>query len=840
MEIKIRAADNKFFSNYWKSNLFIGSFNQRNFVDQYKSLMLVTFFCLLCTAGFSQIKEPYRPLEGGAFKGKSTSFSPDPIIGYQWKKPVADDSLQIYRLFPKSHAAYPYKAFSVHGSDITINGTGDIRFDFGQVNAGWVEFESDSVLGEILVSISEYTEPAILNSGAQNPVKTLKPTRHGNTYRLELNSQLYEGVRFAWLHVKTFTKPWKLTNFRLVCQIKPVNYAGSFSSNDAMLNRIWYTGAYVVKLNILQDYLGAILMERSDRHSWTGDAYPSQAASLVSFGNFDFVRKNIVFTSTQYNGIEAYSMYWVLGLLDYYNYTGDAGFLKSLVGNASDRLEKSFQHFDSLPNLAFMGWDERLGAGFENPQIPENQHAYRWLCINAWLKFSMSMSMIGEIALAEKFKHYAEIKTAQLINDKKTLSDSGVHAVSEIFNSGITKSSFTDNLGKKWYENRNARLSYSPFNQYFILQGMARAGFYKEALTTLKDQWGGQINYGGTTFFEVFRPSWNDALAPNSAPINNQCGYTSLAHPWGAGVTRWLSEEILGVRTISPGFKTFSIIPWLGDSLTWVRGTVPTPLGKISASFNSVSGICEIGVPEGSIAAKVGIPKGGKNIKSITLNGRIVKFKDENPNHVFLENLSPGNYKINVSYGKPLVRAVVKTDLLTYDITNFEIDSTTGGNWKDRFGKDGYLIFGGKGLTNKLSQPQFIDSVKIQRAISHTWALKTTDARALQSVDNEDRTASAAITQDPIPTLQTFTVDLFKQNDKPYFLSLYFVDWDEKGRRSAFELFDASSLEIIAPVQVIDHYGKGKYVRFKVDRAIRIRINQVRGPNAALAGIFFN
>ena len=44
-------------------------------------------------------------------------------------------------------------------------------------------------------------------------------------------------------------------------------------------------------------------MERSDRHSWTGDAHPSQAASMVAFGNYDFVKQNLFYTSTQFNGI---------------------------------------------------------------------------------------------------------------------------------------------------------------------------------------------------------------------------------------------------------------------------------------------------------------------------------------------------------------------------------------------------------------------------------------------------------------------------------------------------------------------------------------------------------
>ena len=33
---------------------------------------------------------------------------------------------------------------------------------------------------------------------------------------------------------------------------------------------------------------------------------------------------------------------------------------------------------------------------------------------------------------------------------------------------------------------------------------------------------------------------------------NCQVGYTSLAHPWGGGVTKWLSEEILGIKPTAP------------------------------------------------------------------------------------------------------------------------------------------------------------------------------------------------------------------------------------------------------------------------------------------------
>jgi len=163
--------------------------------------LLVFVLCLCSLQGKSQAKEPYLPLYGGEFKSKSVQNSPDPIIHYQWKNPRADDSLQIYTLLPRQITPSRSNAFRIKDSGITVSGTGDLQFDFGQVNAVWIEFDSDDLNGDVQVSISEYNEPAILNAGAQHPVKTLKPVRYGNTYRLELNQQLYEGVWFAWLHV---------------------------------------------------------------------------------------------------------------------------------------------------------------------------------------------------------------------------------------------------------------------------------------------------------------------------------------------------------------------------------------------------------------------------------------------------------------------------------------------------------------------------------------------------------------------------------------------------------------------------------------------------------------
>jgi hypothetical protein len=79
-----------------------------------------------------------------------------------------------------------------------------------------------------------------------------------------------------------------------------------------------------------------------------------------------------------------------------------------------------------------------------------------------------------------------------------------------------------------------------------------------------------------------------------------------MAHPWGAGVVRWLSLNVLGIQPLDPGFATFDVIfftllfprfpavysmqvlPIIGldPSITRVNGTMPTPKGPISFFFD--------------------------------------------------------------------------------------------------------------------------------------------------------------------------------------------------------------------------------------------------------------
>lgn len=810
--------------------------------------------------GFSGITEPYPYLHGGSFSGIDVPLSPDPLIRYRWTNPSASDGLQVYYLAPEAVLAEPVTSFqNVHsliGANplVTVNGTGWIRIDFGVESAGWLEIESDDLSGSIEMSISEYNEPAIVNIGAESRIKTKTPVRYGNIYRLELNSELYEGVRFGWIHVKRFLQPWHIKGIRLVCQVKPVNYTGSFSCSDSMLTRIWYTGAYVVKLNLLEDYFSAILMDRGDRYSWTGDAHPAQACSLYAFSNYDFVKTNLQRTANENNNIESYSLYWVLSLIDYYMATGDNTFLENYIANVQAKLSHGQTVYHSAAGLGFFGWDERLGAGFENPDIEETRLAYGMLFIRACLEFSEAMKHDGRNDLYNYYNNLANQEINTLRTDKQWVNRLGLHASADALNAGFPDGSEQAAIFSRVFSQPQQRLSYSPFNQYFIIQALGNMNRYNEAIHSVKEYWGGQIEYGGTTFFEVFRPDWNDELGENNAVPNNQCGYTSLAHPWGAGVTEWLTENILGIKPTKPGFKTFDVLPHLGSQLTWVSGKVVTPHGTIEARFNVSTGDCRVAVPNNT-TGRMGIPKVGKKVNRVTVNGSLawngsfhgvtgIGSGSEDGEFVYLQDVSPGTYTIAVTYsGKS---PSFSETVAAYEANFIGVDSATAGNWGGVYGNDGYLLCNYNGDGNHVNVlPSYVQAVTLGKNGNISWSGETNDVRTLagEAGNGFPRKAAGIITQDPIATYQTMTVDIqlkISSLSSPYQVALYFVDWDKGGRRSAVEMFDYTTKKLVSPLKIVRDYEGGKYLVYSYNRSSRFRINQVRGDNAVLSGIFFD
>ena len=116
------------------------------------------------------------------------------------------------------------------------------------------------------------------------------------------------------------------------------------------------------------------------------------------------MRENLRQTSATSNGIEIYSLYWILSLLDYFWHTGD---LETLEDHHADVLAAKIEHATALfadPRIAFCGHDERLGATFEEAQRPETQMIYRLVLIRCLRGIAAAMSAGGLAELGDSYR----------------------------------------------------------------------------------------------------------------------------------------------------------------------------------------------------------------------------------------------------------------------------------------------------------------------------------------------------------------------------------------------------------------------------------------------------
>ena len=788
----------------------------------------------------SPIQQPYSYIDGGSLSGREVPDSPDPLVNYVWDNPKADDPLQIF-------IVHPQNAVATSGSDnvsgletisretcaIDVKGDCVIRFDMGAELPAWIEIDCPDMHGEVEMGISEYNVPEIIN-------KTRKPVRYGDSYRLELNQELYEGVRYGFIYVRNCSAPFRITSVRAVCQVKPTNYTGSFNCDNPLINKIWYVGAWTVKANLREDCFGAILLERGDRFSWTGDAYPAQAASLTAFSNYDAVLKNLHWTESHPNNIESYELYWVESLIDYYMYSGDAEGFRSLIPMAEKRLSHAWNIFDSPSNLEFFGWGERTGRGFDNPNINENRLAYKMLAIGAWKHFADALRTIGEDSKADKYDKWAKSKTSLFLKFPYNVSAMGMHACADAINAGLTDDIQT--LYHPDFGDRLQRLSYSPFNEYMVINAMAKAGHYDDAFAAILDEWGKQIEYGATCFMEVYRPCWNDIIERNGPIPYTQTTYTSLAHPWGSGVTAWLTREMLGIRPTGPGFSTFEVKPHFEGVATRVSGEVNTPHGPIKASFNLTTGLDTLTVPTGT-EALLAIPKEGMEIERIELNGKTIGAFAEDKDFVYINNLTEGTHCVRAYYSGACRK--LPDEEFKYVITDIRTDRTTHGKWFSKYGKDGCLIVGGGEHGEDLVRlPEYVESV--------TFDFGKETAGQHRSTIITPRTSEAMIPVSDQPDalkvfgcyfsggVQMCPAEIRVKRNGPYTVAVYVADCDKGGRELIIDLFDIETGHLIAPSTRVADLDGGVYFIFTYDRSVRILCNNLRGDNAVINAIYFD
>jgi hypothetical protein len=114
-----------------------------------------------------------------------------------------------------------------------------------------------------------------------------------------------------------------------------------------------------------------------------------------------------------------------------------------------------------------------------------------------------------------------------------------------------------------------------PFISYFELLARFGLGLDDSAVDLIRREWGYMAAHGPkTTMWETIGPY-------GGGPVDRHPSYDS---GWSSGAAPALTQYVLGVTPVTPGFAHVHLAPHPAD-VAWAKGTVPTPHGTVSVSW---------------------------------------------------------------------------------------------------------------------------------------------------------------------------------------------------------------------------------------------------------------
>ena len=481
----------------------------------------------------------------------------------------------------------------------------DMRLRFGEsVSETCSELVSNKPAD---VKGNEYGQDAKYTATNDHATRDLQLTvpRYG---QIELGSS---GYRFVRIDLLSEGALW-LKEATAVFRYRNIPYLGTFRCSDDRLNEIWTTGAYTVHLN-MQEYIWDGI--KRDRLIWLGDMHPETSTISTVFGDEESYYASLDLATQQYplpnwlNGMSAYSMWYLIMQYDWYRHFGNINFLekhRDYITGLVDLIDSKVAE-DGTETLApsrFLDWPS-------SPNGPGVEAGYRALLCWALQDAGQLCTILGDEARAQKCGEIESRLRKKILPPNNLKQAAALMAIAGLMEPEEACEKFISVGGPK---------GFSTFYGYYMLEALARAGRYEEAMDIISQFWGGMLDMGATTFWEDFDLDWTrnagriDEFVPEGkqdihGDFGGYCyvGFRhSFCHGWASGPTAWMSEHVLGVEILEPGCRKVRITPHLGK-LLWAEGTYPTPYGQIQIRHEKQ--------PDDNVKSTIKAPNGVKVVK---------------------------------------------------------------------------------------------------------------------------------------------------------------------------------------------------------------------------------
>jgi hypothetical protein len=608
------------------------------------------------------------------------------------------------------------------GQSTRVSGTNSyVVLDFGKEVGGLVTLRfagasgAGQQVGLAFTESSQYVgEQSDLSSGAAFSGTGTDGAIHATVNGAGTYTMPTDKLRggFRYLTVFLSTSGWVDLNgvsldFTAVPDMSdPQNYPNYFSSNDDLLNKIWYAGAYTVQLDSIAPDQGrvwpapasgwenngvvgvgtSVLSDgaKRDRSVWPGDLGISLPTEYVSTNDIASSRNSLTTiyqhqnTSTgeleyggpQFNffGSDTYHTWTLVGTASYYTYSADKAWLDSVWSGYKLGMAFIVAKIDGNGLLNVTGASDwaRSGQGGEN--IEANAILYRALTSGATLATAEN-DTADATAWTQRAATLKAAANSRLWNagvglyrdnPTSTLYPQDGNSLAVWY--GLTDSqaknaSITGTLTARWERygaltpEKNSGGAIGTFPGGMETQAHFVAGDDTAALAMIRREWGYMLNSPigtNSTFWEGYQ---------YDGTFDYGGTYMSAAHGWATGPTSALTFYVLGLMPTSANGQ-YAFVPHAGD-LTHVEGDITTPQGAVTGSWDYAPGTFteHLTGPAGTTGT-IGVPTYGSSTVTVAVNGATVwsggafhatsgvTGGSTDGRYVYLTGVAPGSYTV--------------------------------------------------------------------------------------------------------------------------------------------------------------------------------------------------
>jgi len=471
----------------------------------------------------------------------------------------------------KDDAAYQgWKAVPLYVIDSLYHGSfkkkSGIIIDFGEHLTGHFSFSLEDIRGvadaplrfkftfaevpaEAVTPFDPY-EGALSRAWLQDEIITVSEVPSTITIPRRL---AFRYVKIEWLGSSRFSD-FRFSNieFKATTSVKSTP-AALAATTDPLIAKIDQVG-----LTTLKECMQTVYEDgpKRDRRLWIGDLYLEALANTYSFKNHDltkhclyllaalsnekgYLNGNVFETPkphAQANVLFDYALLYNVAVKDYLVATGDKATALDLweVVKKQTEIPKQYLHADGM--LDYTRASKEWWLFFDWRDGLDKQAAMHGVVIYAYKQTYELAKMLGkekEVAgLPALISSLSKAAKKNLYNAKTKVFISGkdrqVSYASQAWMilSGVATANEGVAAMQALTTAKDVVYPGAPYLYHYVIEAMIQCGMKKEARDLIVNYWGGMVNKGADTFWEVYDPK-NDFLSPyNSYVVNSYC------HAW--------------------------------------------------------------------------------------------------------------------------------------------------------------------------------------------------------------------------------------------------------------------------------------------------------------------